>query len=88
MAEALPIAVGFGICAGIIIMFCWAWPRRVPMTETEKRYRVGRGRWLTIRAGNGGWWATIEKPGWRMDRGPYWFKWMARLAFPINRWIW
>lgn len=37
-----------------------------------------------------GWWAHIEgyaSPfgAWRMDRGPYPFKWMARLEFPIER---
>lgn len=41
-----------------------------------------------------GWWARIENPerpaheGQRMDRGPYFFKWMAKLAFPIQRWTW
>jgi len=30
---------------------------------------------VTAHEGNGGWWAHIEKPGWRMDRGPYPFRW-------------
>ena len=38
--------------------------------------------------GNGGWWCRIEKPGWFMERGPYRFKWMAAMAFPILRWNW
>lgn len=42
---------------------------------------VGSGR---------GWWAHIEGHAypfgaWRMDRGPYPFKWMAELEFPIER---
>jgi hypothetical protein len=45
-------------------------------------------RKVTVALGNGGWWAHIEKPGWRMDRGPYTFRWMAMLAFPIQRWTW
>lgn len=41
--------------------------------------------------GSNGWWAHIEGHGypfgaWRMDSGPYPFKWMAELAFPIERW--
>lgn len=37
-----------------------------------------------------GWWAHIEGNAypfgpWRMDRGPYLFKWMAQLEFPIER---
>jgi hypothetical protein len=37
-----------------------------------------------------GWWAHIEGQAypfgaWRMDRGPYPFKWMAELEFPIER---
>jgi hypothetical protein len=35
-----------------------------------------------------GWWARIKKHGWFMERGPYRFKWMARMAFPIQRWTW
>jgi hypothetical protein len=42
---------------------------------------AGRGR---------GWWARITGNAypfgaWRMDRGPYPFKWMAQLEFPIER---
>ena len=38
-----------------------------------------------------GWWAHIEGHAypfgaWRMDRGPYPFRWMALLEFPIERW--
>lgn len=42
-------------------------------------------------AGSGaGWWAHIEGDAypfgpWRMDRGPYPFRWMAALEFPIER---
>lgn len=37
-----------------------------------------------------GWWAHIEGHAypfgaWRMDRGPYPFRWMAELEFPIER---
>lgn len=37
-----------------------------------------------------GWWAKIEGEAapfgaWRMDRGPYPYKWMAQLEFPIER---
>lgn len=39
-------------------------------------------------AGNGGWWGRLEKPGWFMERGPYPFRWMAELSFPISRWTW
>lgn len=39
---------------------------------------------------NGWWWANISGHAypfgaWRMDRGPYPFKWMAQLEFPIER---
>lgn len=39
---------------------------------------------------NGWWWAHIEGHAypfgnWRMDRGPYPFRWMAKLEFPIER---
>lgn len=41
------------------------------------------------------WYARIERPGVIdehpaefMERGPYPFKWMAKLAFPIQRWTW
>jgi hypothetical protein len=40
----------------------------------------------TVREGHGGWWATLCGDGWRMDRGPYWFRWTAVLSFPIQRW--
>lgn len=42
-------------------------------------------------SGNGGWWASMEREGHylgRMERGPYPFRWMATLAFPIQRWTW
>ena len=44
-------------------------------------YSFGPGR---------GWWAHIEGHAypfgaWRMDRGPYLFRWMAELEFPIER---
>lgn len=48
-------------------------------------------RVVTVHYGRGGWWSHIEGHGypfgaWRMDRGPYPFKWMAELDFPIERW--
>jgi len=43
---------------------------------------------ITVYAGRGGWWSRLDKPGSFMERGPYRFKWMARLAFPIQRWTW
>jgi hypothetical protein len=43
-----------------------------------------------VSLGRGGWWCRIDAPerSERMDRGPYWFRWMARMAFPIQRWTW
>ena len=43
------------------------------------------------RGDRGGWWAHIQGHAypfgaWRMDRGPYPFRWMAALEFPIERW--
>lgn len=43
---------------------------------------------VTASYGRGGWWARIDAPGWRMDRGPYCFRWMALAAFPVQRWTW
>lgn len=43
---------------------------------------------LAVFEGKGGWWARLSVPGWFMDRGPYPFQWMAKLAFPIQRWTW
>lgn len=43
--------------------------------------------------GKGGWWwgrivgNAYPFGNWRMDRGPYPFRWMALLSFPIQRWI-
>lgn len=45
-------------------------------------------RKVRVFEGNGGWWCRIEKPGRFMERGPYPFRWMATLAFPIQRWTW
>lgn len=45
-------------------------------------------RTLQVFGGNGGWWCRIDKPGYLMERGPYPFRWMALLAFPIQRWTW
>ena len=42
----------------------------------------------TVFRGLGGWWCRIDRPGWRMERGPYFFKWMAEMAFPIQQWTW
>lgn len=55
----------------------------IEQVKSEKR--------VTVHHGFGGWWAHIEGHGypfgaWRMDSGPYPFKWMAKLAFPIERW--
>jgi hypothetical protein len=40
--------------------------------------------------GSGRWWAHIEGHAypfgaWRMDSGPWPFKWMAQIQFPIER---
>lgn len=48
------------------------------------------GKRFSVHYGRGGWWAHIEGHAypfgaWRMDRGPYQFKWMAQLEFPIER---
>lgn len=53
-----------------------------PGKRFSVHYSYGPGR---------GWWAHIEGNAypfgpWRMDRGPYPFKWMAELEFPIERW--
>lgn len=45
-------------------------------------------RTITTYRGINGWWARIDKPGSRMDRGPYYFEWMARAAFPFQRFWW
>jgi hypothetical protein len=45
-------------------------------------------RVVQVFLGNGGWWARIDKPGSFMERGPYRFWWVAKLAFPIQRWTW
>lgn len=42
----------------------------------------------TVRQGLGGWWGRLDKPGLFMERGPYRFRWMAALSFPIQRWTW
>lgn len=38
----------------------------------------------------GGWWGRLDGNSyplgnWRMDRGPYPFRWMAALSFPFQR---
>lgn len=38
----------------------------------------GRGYWAELR--------TVDGSNYNMHRGPYWFEWMARNAFPIQRW--
>lgn len=48
------------------------------------------GKRFSVHKGLGGWWAHIEGHAapfgaWRMDRGPYPFRWMAKLAFLIER---
>ena len=48
-------------------------------------------RVVTVHHAPNGWWAHIEGHGypfgaWRMDRGPFPFKWMAQIAFPIEMW--
>ncbi len=58
-------------------------PAIIEQIQYEKRFSVHYGR--------GGWWAHIEGHAypfgaWRMDRGPYPFRWMAKLEFPIERW--
>lgn len=57
-------------------------PAVIQQSELGKHFSVHKGR--------GGWWAHIEGHAypfgaWRMDRGPYPFKWMAELEFPIER---
>jgi hypothetical protein len=53
--------------------------------------QVKPGKSFSVYKGRGGWWAHIEGNAypfgaWRMDRGPYPFRWMAELEFPIERW--
>ncbi len=38
--------------------------------------------------GRGGWWGRLDRPGWFMERGPYRWRWMAALSFPLSRWTW
>jgi hypothetical protein len=38
--------------------------------------------------GNGGWWGRLDGTSAFMERGPYPFRWMASLSFPIQRWTW
>jgi hypothetical protein len=65
-------------------------PAIVEHIEQGKRFSVHYS--YGNAAGHGkGWWAHIEGHAypfgaWRMDRGPYLFRWMAELAFPIERW--
>lgn len=52
---------------------------------------VNEGKKFSVHKAYNGWWAHIEGRAypfgaWRMDRGPYPFKWMAELEFPIERW--
>jgi hypothetical protein len=58
-------------------------PAIIEPAQPGKRFCVYRGD-------RGGWWAHIEGHAypfgaWRMDRGPYPFRWMAALEFPIER---
>jgi len=59
-------------------------PPAIVQPETPgKQFCVYRGE-------HGGWWARITGNAypfgpWRMDRGPYPFRWMAALEFPIER---
>lgn len=52
--------------------------------------QVKPGKQFSVHEGLGGWWAHIEGHAypfgaWRMDRGPYPYRWMAELEFPIER---
>lgn len=54
----------------------------LPLSKSTKQFSVHKSF--------NGWWAHIEGHAypfgaWRMDRGPYPFKWMAELEFPIER---
>lgn len=58
-------------------------PAIIEPMQPGKRFCVYQGQ-------RGGWWAHIEGHAyplgaWRMDRGPYPFRWMAALEFPIER---
>ena len=57
-------------------------PPAIIEPAADKRFWVYHAR--------NGWWAHIEGHAypfgaWRMDRGPYPFRWMAQLEFPIER---
>jgi hypothetical protein len=57
-------------------------PAIVQPDQVGKRFCVYHGRY--------GWYANISGHAypfgaWRMDRGPYPFRWMALLEFPIER---
>ena len=52
--------------------------------------QVELGKQFSVHKAFNGWWAHIEGHAypfgrWRMDRGPYPFRWMAELEFPIER---
>ena len=38
--------------------------------------------------GDGGWWAFLAVPGSYVQKGPYKYRWIALLQFPIWRWTW
>lgn len=51
---------------------------------------LSSGKKFSVQRFSNGWWAHIEGHAypfgaWRMDRGPYPFRWMAELEFPIER---
>lgn len=60
------------------------------IVEQVKPDPMKPGKRFSVHWGRGGWWAHIEGHAypfgaWRMDRGPYPFRWMAELEFPIER---
>ena len=56
----------------------------------EHQIKPGEKFFCVYKGDRGGWWAHIEGDvypfgPWRMDRGPWPFRWMAALEFPIER---
>lgn len=67
--------------------------KELDVTSSHMKIESFWPRVVTVQFGIGGWWAHMEATKYpfgncRMDRGPYPFRWMAALAFPIQRWTW
>lgn len=77
----------FQICCIALVLGVGGFVAALPWMSAPRTVAVFQGR--------GGWWARVDRPGVVgkrpaefMERGPYPFGWMARRAFPIQRWTW